>query len=141
MSQKISKESADAQIKALFDAFEVDAYDTDEKTGERRESPFVAKLSKAGQVGRFEVNGTGDDVKIAQHLRRAVGGRTTLDWDWSKLGMGKSRVKIGSDGVVPFGQAYMIASPMVGLEVSEIYKMHPVDLSLLEDIAGFFQKI
>jgi len=102
---------------------------------------FIAKLATAVSRGRLEVNGEGDEIVILQHLRKAVADTKTLTWNWSRLGMGKARVKIGTEGVVPFGQAYTVAAPMIGYDVVEIQKMHPVDLSLVEDIAGFFQKV
>ena len=136
----VSSESARAQVLRMFEAFEVDTETTGDD-GIKRPDQFIEKLARAVAKGRLEVNGEGDDIKIEQHLRREIGGQTTVVWNWSRLGMGKARVKIGSDGVIPYGQAYTTAAPMIGHEVAEIHKAHPVDLSLIEDIAGFFQKI
>lgn len=132
----ISKESAEAQIRTLFEAFDLK---TTNDAGE--EDKHFAKLVARARECKIEVTGNGDDVKIAQILRGTCGGAKTLDWNWSRLGMGKARVKIGEGGVVPYGQAYTVAAPMIGYETSDIQKMHPVDLSVLEDIASFFQKI
>lgn len=140
-SQKISMESARAAVVSMFEAFELPLQIEDEKTLEKKDDPFISSLAKYVERGRLEITGEGDDIKIIQHLRRDLHGSKKLEWNWSRLGMGKARVRIGSDGVVPFGQAYTVAAPMVGFEAGEIQTLHPVDLSALEDIAGFFQKI
>jgi hypothetical protein len=139
-AQRISEESATAQIVKLYEAFEV-PLDVEGSDGIRRPDPLAKKLAEAVVKGRFEVNGEGDEIQVKQHLRREIGGQKMIAWNWSRLGMGKARVKIGSDGVVPYGQSYTTAAPMIGHEAIEIQKMHPVDLSLVEDIAAFFQKI
>lgn len=135
-SQKISTESARAQVLKLFEAFEVATSDDDGK-----EDPFVKQLTKAVLAGRLVIDGELDDVKIIQHLRGKIGEQKSVVWDWHRFGVGRARVKYGSDGVAAFGQAYIVAAPMIGFEVTEIQRMHPIDLSLVEDIAGFFQKV
>lgn len=132
----ISKESAESQIRALFEAF-----DLAEKTEAGETDKHFAKLVQRASECRIEVNGVGDEVKLTQILRGTCGGAKKFEWNWSLLGMGKARIRIGDQGVLPYGQAYAVAAPMVGYEPSEIQKMHPIDLSVLEDVASFFQKI
>jgi hypothetical protein len=138
---KISDESARAQVVTLFEAFEKPLEVDGDEPGKKIPDPFVDKLAAAVAKGRLEINGTRDDVTVKQHLRNPVNGKSSLDWNWYFLGLGKSRVKVDDKGIVPFAQAYTVASPMIGLELQAIYKMHPNDLSLLEDIAGFFQRL
>ena len=137
---RLSEESAKAQVLKLFEAFEV-PLEAENDDGVKAADPFIAKLTAAAVKGRLEVNGELDDVVVTQHLRRAVAGTKSVVWNWSRLGMGKARVKIASEGVLPFAQVYATAAPMIGYDVSEIQKMHPVDLSLVEDLAGFFRRI
>jgi hypothetical protein len=137
---KISEESARAQVLKLFDAFEVDL-DVEADDGTINPDPFIEKLTSAARKGRLEVNGEGDEIIVTQHLHKAISGTKSLIWNWSRLGMGKARVKISSEGVLPFAQVYTTAAPMIGHDVTEIQQMHPLDLSLVEDIAGFFRKI
>lgn len=134
--QTISKESAESQIRTLFEAFELP--ETDEK-GER--DKHFAKLVQRAQECRIQIDGVGDDVKLTQLLRGKCADVKTLVWNWSRLGMGKARIRVGSDGALPYGQAYTVASPMIGYEAADIQKMHPIDLSVLEDVASFFQRI
>jgi len=130
---KIGEESARAQVKVLFEAFEADV-----EEGERSQS--VSKLLvKAVTRGRLEINGEGDGVKITQHFRKQVEGKSSVDWNWSRLGLGRSRVKVTDTGIGTFGTYYSVAAPMTGIAEDSILKMHPVDLSVLEDIAAFFQ--
>lgn len=130
--EKISDESALAQVRTLFEAFEA------EMEGEQEER-FIKSLSKAVRKGRLEINGAGDDIKITQHFRKEIAGKRTVDWNWMRLGLGRSRVQMNTEGLGVFNQQYLIAAPMIGITSEEIYTMHPVDLSLVEDIAGFFQ--
>jgi hypothetical protein len=138
---KISEESARAQVVTLFEAFEKPLEVDGDEPGKKIPDPYIAKLAEAVVKGRLEINGTGDEIEIKQHLRKSVNNKSSLDWNWYFLGLGKSRVKVDDKGIVPFTQAYTVASPMTGLELKDIYKMHPNDLSLLEDIAGFFQRL
>lgn len=133
---KISDESARAQILKLFESFEVPTLDEDGK-----EDPFIAKLAGYVARGRLVVDGDGDDVKLTQNLRGTLAGAKSVVWNWSRLGMGKSRVKVSQDGTSAYGNSYTVAAPMIGYDVTEIQKLHPVDLSIVEDIANFFQKI
>ena len=131
---KISNETAFAQVDALFEAFELDIADS-------KHDAHSVKLIEYVQRGRLEISGTGDEVTIKQMLRGTCAGQKELVWNWSRLGLGKSRVKINADGIMPFGQSYIIAAPMLGVETSDIMKMHPVDVSAVEDIASFFRTI
>lgn len=131
----ISRESAEEQIAVLYDAFDVPETD-----GPRE------KLIAAAMRGRLEISGSGDDIKIMQRLKRAVAGQSALVWNWSRLGMGKSRMAFQQIGgaivkLSMFDQAYKLASPMVGLEEKDIHGMHPADLTVLEDVSAFFQAI
>ena len=138
---KISEESARQAVIKMFEAFEIPIEDEDERTHEKRPNKFIPKLAAAVQRGRLEIKGEGDDIEIIQHLRKQAFGQKYFKWEWSRLGMGKARVRIGADGVVPFGQAYTVAAPMIGYDAGDIQTLHPVDLTLVEDIAGFFQEI
>jgi len=131
---QISKETAAAQVELLFEAFELDIDNKDLKD-------HLDKLTDYVQRGRVEILGSGDDIKIKQLLRKDCAGQKELNWNWSRLGLGKARIRWGTEGVTPFSQHYAVAAPMIGYETSDIMKMHPVDISILEDIASFFQKI
>ena len=128
MDREISIEAAEQSVATLCDAFEI----IDPR---KRDLPT---LVEAVAKGRLQIEGEGEDVVITQHLRRAIDGNRSLAWNWSRLGIGKARVKMGTDGIAAFGQTYQTAAPMVGLEVAKIQTMHPNDLSLLEDVVGFF---
>lgn len=134
----ISKENAEAQVNDLFEAFEVDKDDRTDSFDPRK---FFDKFVRYVMKGRLEISGIGDDITIVQNLRRKVGDRTSFKWDWSKLGIGKARIKISFDSLALHSQNFQCAGPMIGEEVSTIQNMHPNDLSIVEDIAGFFQGI
>lgn len=92
--------------------------------------------------GRLEVTDAGDDVAVVQRFKRPVLGKASATWNWTRLGMGKMTIAISNEaGVKPYRQSYHVAAPMLGIEVDEILKMHPADLSLVEDVSGFFQSI
>ena len=130
----ISEETARAQVDLLFEAFELDTKDTERLA-------FVKKFTEYCQRGRLEISGSPDAVVVTQFLKKTVADQSQLTWNWNRLGLGKSRVRVGAEGVLPFSQAFTVAAPMIGYEVSEIQKMHPVDLSVLEDISTFFRNI
>ncbi len=132
---KISDESAREQVLKLFEAFEVAAFDED-----GNEDPHISTLTKAVKRGRLSIDDEGDDVKITQHFRGTLAGVKSVAWNWWKLGMGKSRVKVSQDGTSAYGNSYTVAAPMIGYDVTEIQKLHPVDLSIVEDVANFLQK-
>jgi hypothetical protein len=133
-STPISKDAAEDQIGALYDAFDVPM-----ERGPRD------LLIKAAMNGRLEITGAGDDIKIQQRLKRAVAGQSMLTWNWLRLGMGKAQMSFmqGDSGskLAVFDGQYKMASPMVGIETTAIHGMHPADLTVLEDVAAFFQAI
>ena len=133
-STPISQEAAEDQIITLYDAFDVPL----------DRGPYPALVS-AAMRGRLEIHGVGDDLKIQQRLKRTVAGQSILTWNWLRLGMGKSQMSFsqteGATKLSVFDQAYKLAAPMTGIETTAIHGMHPSDLTVLEDVAAFFQAI
>lgn len=130
----ISQEAAEDQIEALYGAFDVPL----------DKGPYHA-LVAAAMRGRLEVTGAGDDLKVQQRLKRSVAGQSILTWNWLRLGMGKSQMSFtqteGATKLSVYDQAYKLAAPMAGIETTAIHGMHPADLTVLEDVAAFFQAI
>lgn len=138
---KVSKENAELQVQALFDEFEMERkIDPDDPDSEK----YFPHMVKSVMRGRLEIVEEGAALQVRQIFKSDPRGKEKLvyEWRWRKLGIAKSRIGIvEKKGVELYGMSYKMAAPMLGLDIDQVCSLHPVDLSLVEVMAGFFQKI
>jgi len=130
MENKISKETAEKQVAALLDYYELEASALNDDLSAALDMSRD-KLIRAVMKGRLEIVEE-DGIKITQHTRSGERLEYSELSGRSKIAMGK---KSSGDN---YGKIYALCGHMTGLGEAGICKLKGLDLSLCEALGSIF---
>jgi plasmid stabilization system protein ParE len=128
----LSQEAAEAEIKKIFDYYEIDANEIEDKDQKKFIIANYDRMIKAARLGRLEVK-TEKGIEVIQHLR---GSDDTVIY---KEIDGNAKVATaGKETTDMYGRIYAVQGSLTGLGETAIRKMKGVDLSLCEVLGAIF---
>ena len=130
----IGKEAAKNELKKMFDYYELDVDEIEDKDLKRAINQGYDRLIKAVRLGRLEVK-LENGIKIIQTLRSG----TKIDYREID-GNAKSEMA-GKDATDHYGKAYALMGSLSGLGESAIKQLKGVDLSLAEVLGLIFLSV
>ena len=133
---KISRESAEAELKRFLDYYEIDGGDFNEEQLKAHEQS-KERIIKAIRLGRLEVGE--DGFTLIQTLRDPVGESSTITYGELR---GKAKVSMKSKSDTDYyGRCYAVLGALSGLGDTAIINLRGVDLSLAECIGSIFLQV
>jgi plasmid stabilization system protein ParE len=128
----LSKESAANELKKLFDYYEIDIDEIEDKDLKKAIQQGYDRLIKAVRLGRLKVNIDGG-IKVIQTLR---GSSETIEYKEID-GTAKTQMD-GKARDDYYGKSYALMGSLSGLGEAAIKKLKGVDISLAEVLGLIF---
>jgi plasmid stabilization system protein ParE len=132
---KISSKNARIQLEKMFDYYEIDIDEIEEKELKRAIKGGYERLVKAIRLGRLEIN-LEDGIKIIQTTRNSGTKITYREID----GVAKSAMA-GKEEKDYYGKSYALMGSLCDLGEAAIKKLKGVDLSLAEVLGMIFLSV
>jgi plasmid stabilization system protein ParE len=132
---KISSQNARIQLEKMFDYYEIDIDEIEDKELKRAIKGGYERLVKAIRLGRLEIN-LEDGIKIIQTTRNSGTKITYREID----GVAKSAMA-GKEEKDYYGKSYALMGSLCDLGEAAIKKLKGVDLSLVEVLGMIFLSV
>ena len=138
VDNKISRESAEAQIQEWFDYFLIDKEDIANEEGEEVLETVMNVLVRGIQKGLLEIS-TEDGLMVRQHLKKEIDGISQIEYTdkvaKAKIAMGTSKNKNVQLRMNEF------MSTLGDVPVQVLAKMQGADLTILGRVALVFSMV
>ena len=131
----LSKQSAENEVKKIFDYYEIDVDDIEDKDQKKFIKQNFDRLIKAARLGRLAVN-TDDGIKITQTLRSS--GEKV---EYQEISGKAKTATAGKQADDFYGRIYAIQGVTSQLGEAAIKDMKGVDLSLCEVLGAIFLSV
>jgi plasmid stabilization system protein ParE len=131
----LSKQSAENEVKKIFDYYEIDLDDIEDKDQKKFIKQNFDRLIKAARLGRLSVN-TDDGIKITQVLRSS--GEKV---EYQEISGKAKTATAGKQADDFYGRIYAIQGVTSQLGEAAIKDMKGVDLSLCEVLGAIFLSV
>jgi hypothetical protein len=128
----LAKEAAELEVKKIFDYYEIDLEEIEDKEHKKFIQMNYDRLIKAVRLGRLEVK-LEKGIQIIQHLRDSQEAVIYVEIN----GEAKSATA-GKDKEDFYGRIYAVQGSLTGVGEAGIKKMKGVDLSLCEVLGAIF---
>lgn len=128
----LAKEAAELEVKKIFDYYEIDLEEIEDKEQKKFIQMNYDRLIKAVRLGRLEVK-LEKGIQIIQHLRDSQEAVIYVEIN----GEAKSATA-GKDKEDFYGRIYAVQGSLTGVGEAGIKKMKGVDLSLCEVLGAIF---
>jgi plasmid stabilization system protein ParE len=132
---KVSSQNARIQLEKMFDYYEIDIDEIEDKELKRAIKGGYERLVKAIRLGRLEIN-LEDGIKIIQTTRNSGTKITYREID----GVAKSAMA-GKEEKDYYGKSYALMGSLCDLGEAAIKKLKGVDLSLVEVLGMIFLSV
>ncbi len=129
---KLSKDAAQAVIQKIFDYYEIDIKEIEDKEQQKFIRMNYDRLVKAARLGRLEVS-TDKGIVITQHIRDRDETVT-----YKEITGAAKIATAGKDKDDFYGRIYAVQGSITGLGEDGILRMSGVDLSLCEVLGAIF---
>jgi hypothetical protein len=132
---KISKKNAKETLQNMFDYYEIDIDEIEDKDLKKAILQGYDRLVKATMLGRIEIK-IEDGIQVIQKLKNGTDVLTYREID----GVAKTEMS----GKAPddyYGKSYALMGSLSGLGESAIKKLKGVDLSLVEVLGMIFLSV
>lgn len=138
MTDKISAESAEAQIESWLDYFGLSFDDIVIEDGKEAAQTLMNTLVRAIQRGELEIN-TADALQVTQHLKFKTEQTEAITYtdkvSRARIAMDKSPAKHAQ------GRMYSFMAAMSGVPVSELMKLKGADATIFNRVATVFSMV
>ena len=132
----LSKQGAETEIQKIFDYYEIDPDEIEDKDQKKFVKANFDRVIKAARLGRLEVMNDEKGFRVIQHLRDDKDRSNSLTY--REIDGNAKTATAGKDEKDFYGRIYAVMGSLSGLGEGGIKKLKGVDLSLCEVLGAIF---